>query len=257
MKPLDQCFLYAFIDSAYLHGRDPSELARQLCAGGADLIQLRAKGQPLDEIRRMASQIAPIIERAGVNLVINDFPEIAAETGAPFCHLGQEDFFDAGHTHVRLTSESARGLAQSKTLRDGEAATNLRQVLDSASPLALSQSASQMPQESVPLRFGLSSHAPNQAQRAISAGAAYVAVGPVYSTATKPGAPAVSLDYVRWAAENVKIPWFAIGGIDLKRLDAVLEAGARRVCVVSAILTANVTEACQAFKNRLLSASRT
>jgi len=217
MKPLDQCFLYAFVDWAYLHGRDPSELARQLCAGGADLIQLRAKGQPLDEIRRMASQIAPIVGCAGANLVINDFPEIAAETGAPFCHLGQEDFFDGGRTHV-----------------------------------------SQLSPGSGPLRFGLSSHAPNQAQRAITAGAAYVAVGPVYSTATKPGAPAVSLDYVRWAATHVKIPWFAIGGIDLNRLDAVLEAGARRVCVVSAILNApDVTEACQAFKNRLLSASRT
>ena len=44
MKPLDQCLLYGFVDSAYLDGRDPVELCRQLCDGGADLVQLRAKG---------------------------------------------------------------------------------------------------------------------------------------------------------------------------------------------------------------------
>ena len=64
----------------------------------------------------------------------------------------------------------------------------------------------------------------------------YVAVGPVFETPTKPGRPAVTLDYVRWAAEKIDCPWFAIGGITLENVDEVLEAGARRVCVVSAIL---------------------
>jgi thiamine-phosphate pyrophosphorylase len=107
------------------------------------------------------------------------------------------------------------------------------------------------------VQIGLSSHAPDQAQRAVAAGASYVAIGPVYATPTKPAVPAVTLDYVRWASQNVRIPWFAIGGINLERLDPVLEAGARRICVVSAILNAaNVTQACQAFKERLFSAGR-
>jgi len=108
------------------------------------------------------------------------------------------------------------------------------------------------------LQIGLSSHAPNQAIRAVSAGAAYVAIGPVYATPTKPGARAVTVDYARWATQNVGIPWFAIGGINLTNLDAVLEAGARRVCVVSAILNApSIAKACQTFKERLISAGRT
>jgi len=50
----------------------------------------------------------------------------------------------------------------------------------------------------------------------------------------------------------VTIPWFAIGGINLTNLDAVLEAGATRICVVSAILNApNLAEACRKFKQRL------
>ena len=40
------------------------------------------------------------------------------------------------------------------------------------------------------LRFGLSTHAPDQAIRAVTAGAHYVAVGPVFATPTKPTAQA-------------------------------------------------------------------
>ena len=43
MKPLADCKLYTFVDTAYLHGRAPELVAQQLCDGGSDLIQLRAK----------------------------------------------------------------------------------------------------------------------------------------------------------------------------------------------------------------------
>lgn len=211
MKALEDCRLYTFVDTAYLRGRNPAEIAQQLCDGGSDIIQLRAKGLGLDIIRRMAEQILPITHRAEVPLVINDHPDIAREVGAPLAHLGQEDFLDAGHTRAA---------------------------------------------EFAPVRIGLSTHAPEQALRAIAAEPAYVAIGPVYATGTKPGAKPVTLEYVRWAARNVGIPWFAIGGINLNNLDDVLAAGAHRICVVSAILNAKgVSEACQSFRHRLLSAA--
>lgn len=211
MKPLADCKLYAFVDTAYLHGRAPEVVAQQLCDGGADLIQLRAKTSSLDEIRRMAEAIIPITRRANVGLVINDHLDIAREVGAEICHLGQEDFFDAGHRHlseIQMTNDE--------------------------------------------IQIGLSSHAPEQAEHAVAAGADYVAIGPVYATGTKPTAKPVTLEYVRWAAANVKIPWFAIGGINLETIDAVLEVGATRVCVVSAILTAtDVMRACAEFRKRV------
>jgi thiamine-phosphate pyrophosphorylase len=211
VKPLSECRLYAFVDTAYLAGRDPVEVARQLCEGGADLIQLRAKDRSAPEIREMARQILPVTRAAGVGLVINDYPEIAREVGAEFCHLGQEDFFDAGHRHVSELRPSGGGPG-----------------------------------------IGLSTHGPEQALRAVAAGADYVAVGPVYATGTKPGARPVTLEYVRWAAAHVPVPWFAIGGITLENLDEVLAAGASRICVVSAILRApDVVEACRAFRRRL------
>ena len=103
----------------------------------------------------------------------------------------------------------------------------------------------------------MSTHAPDQAQRAIQAGPDYIAIGPVYATGTKPAARPVTLEYVRWAAANVTLPWFAIGGISLRNLDEVLAAGATRICVVSAILDApDVARACQQFRERLPSPAR-
>jgi len=214
MKPLAECQLYAFVDTAYLHGRAPELVAQQLCDGGADLIQLRAKECSLEQIRRTTEAILPVTRTAGVGLVINDHLSLAREFGAEFCHLGQEDFFDSGHSH---TSE----------IRTPHSA----------------------------LRIGLSTHSPTQAERALKAEPDYIATGPVFETATKPEAKAVTLDYVRWAAANVKIPCFAIGGINLNNLSQVIDAGARRICVVSAILNAeNTAAACREFKLRLVDA---
>jgi thiamine-phosphate pyrophosphorylase len=211
MKPIADCKLYTFVDTAYLHGRVPETVAQQLCDGGSDLIQLRAKNSPPDEIRRMAEKILPVTRRAKVGLVINDHLETAQEIGADFCHLGQEDFFDAGFKNV-----------------------------------------SELKTKNSKLKIGLSTHAPEQAQRALDAGADYIAIGPIYATGTKPAAKPVTLDYVRWAAAHATVPWFAIGGVNLQTLDAVLAAGAERICVVSAILNApDIAKACAEFRRRL------
>jgi thiamine-phosphate pyrophosphorylase len=62
----------------------------------------------------------------------------------------------------------------------------------------------------------------------------------------------MTLEYVRWAAANVPIPWFAIGGINLQNLDDIVTAGATRICVVSAILNSNnISAACREFRRRL------
>jgi thiamine-phosphate pyrophosphorylase len=211
MKPLSECRLYAFVDTAYLAGRDPELVTACLCDGGADLIQLRAKGAALEEVRVLARALLAITQPAGVGLVINDHPALARELGADFCHLGQEDFFGAGFLRV----------------------AELRPA-------------------PCPLRIGLSTHQPADAQRALQAAADYIAIGPVYPTPTKPSAKPVTLEYVRWAAAHVTVPWFAIGGINLNNLDEVIAAGARRICVVSAILdTPDVAARCREFKARL------
>ncbi len=211
MKPLADCKLYTFIDTAYLHGRAPELVARQLCDGGTDLIQLRAKKSTAAEIRAMAQKILPVTRLANVGLVINDHLDIARELGAEFCHLGQEDFFDAGFKNV----------------------SGLKSQISN-------------------FQIGLSTHSPEQAMRALAAQADYLAIGPIFATGTKPAAKPVTLEYVRWAAAHVNVPWFAIGGVNLRNLEDVLAAGATRVCVVSAILNApDVTRACAEFRKKI------
>jgi thiamine-phosphate pyrophosphorylase len=87
---------------------------------------------------------------------------------------------------------------------------------------------------------GISTHSRGEIDGALTASEPidYIAVGPVYETPTKPGRPAVGLDLVRYAAQNVTLPWFAIGGIDSTNLAGVMEAGARRIVVVRAITEA-------------------
>jgi thiamine-phosphate pyrophosphorylase len=186
-------------------------VARQLCNGGADLIQLRAKQSSREEIEKMAQTILPVTREAGVGLVINDHLAIARRVGAEYCHLGQEDFFDAGHRRVSDLKPEGAGPA-----------------------------------------IGLSTHAPEQARQALAAGADYLAIGPVFATGTKPKALPTTLEYVRWAAAHVSLPWFAIGGIHLGNVKEVLAAGAQRICVVSAILNApDLEQACRGFKRAL------
>jgi thiamine-phosphate pyrophosphorylase len=82
---------------------------------------------------------------------------------------------------------------------------------------------------------GLSTHSEEQLAAAMREPVDYVAVGPVFATPTKPGRPAVGLELVRAAAASARLPWFAIGGIDVENAAAVVAAGAERLAVVRAI----------------------
>jgi len=90
--------------------------------------------------------------------------------------------------------------------------------------------------------IGISTHAPEQATKAVMSGADYIGVGPVFETPTKPGRKSVGLEYVKWASENVNIPWFAIGGIDLNNVEEVVKEGASAIAVVRAIMNAENPE---------------
>ncbi|HSF16745.1 MAG TPA: thiamine phosphate synthase [Vicinamibacteria bacterium] len=84
--------------------------------------------------------------------------------------------------------------------------------------------------------IGLSTHSAEQARDAGGAPIDYVAIGPIFDTATKTsGIPPLGLEGVRAARRVVKKPLVAIGGITLDRAPSVLTAGADGVAVVSAL----------------------
>ena len=100
--------------------------------------------------------------------------------------------------------------------------------------------------------IGKSTHSLTQAQEAVKEGADYIGVGPVFATPTKPDAKSVGLRFVRQATSKIRIPWVAIGGIDLENLDCVVEAGATRVAVVRAVFATNdIKLAASKFKLQL------
>jgi thiamine-phosphate pyrophosphorylase len=88
------------------------------------------------------------------------------------------------------------------------------------------------------LIVGKSTHSLKQARAAVLEEADYIGVGPVFRTPTKPGAKSVGLGFVKQAVKHIRIPWVAIGGIDLSNMHEVVAAGATRIAVVRAIFAA-------------------
>jgi thiamine-phosphate pyrophosphorylase len=199
MKPLAEALLYGILDLGYA---DPSDLERVTAAlleGGVDVLQLRAKGAEEEEVEAFARRIIGLTESAGVPLILNDYPQLVPSVGAQGAHVGQDDF----------SVDDARW-------RAGRALAG-----EVALPL-----------------IGKSTHSLLQAVAAMEAGADYIGFGPLYATPTKPGRTAIGLQEIAQVQAIASRPVFCIGGIKRENLEAVLEAGARRVVIVSQMLGA-------------------
>ena len=84
--------------------------------------------------------------------------------------------------------------------------------------------------------YGRSTHSVAQGLAAQKEGFDYIGVGPVFATPTKAGRPAVGLECVRAASSRFDVPFVAIGGIDERNIKEVVEAGAKAVAVVRAVM---------------------
>jgi thiamine-phosphate pyrophosphorylase len=89
------------------------------------------------------------------------------------------------------------------------------------------------------LLLGVSTHTLEQALAAQAAGADYVNIGPIFATQTKAGVRAVlGPSAIGVIAPALSIPFTVMGGIKEHNLEQVLEQGARRVAVVTAVTAA-------------------
>jgi thiamine-phosphate pyrophosphorylase len=106
-----------------------------------------------------------------------------------------------------------------------------------------------------PLIIGKSTHSLKQLRAACDECPAYVSLGPVFSTGTKPAARPVGLEYVREGVEmltDTGISHVAIGGITLGNVEDVLKAGAEAIAVCSAATeAADPAAACRALKEKI------
>lgn len=88
------------------------------------------------------------------------------------------------------------------------------------------------------LLIGVSTHSIEQARQAVLDGADYLGVGPTFPSGTKSFEVFAGLEFVRQVAAEITLPWFAIGGINGRNLADVRSAGASRVAVSGAIISA-------------------
>ena len=205
--------LYGILDLGYTAEDSLERVAAQLCEGGVDVVQLRAKGREEYEIEEMANRVAPIFREACVPFIINDHPELVPSVGADGAHVGQDDFAVAD-----ARWRAGRALA-------GEV------------PLPI---------------LGKSTHSVEQAVVAAAEGADYIGFGPLFPTPTKAGRAAIGIADIARVHALVSVPIFCIGGVKLENLDIVLAAGARRVVIVSGILqAADIAAYCREAKARL------
>lgn len=186
--------LYAILDLGYVSAEASAATTAALLAGGADLLQLRAKGHDPAVIRGVAHLLIPLCRAAGVPFILNDFPELAAELGADGVHIGQDD---------GLLALAREIMGPGKLI-------------------------------------GRSTHSLAQARAALEEGFDYIGFGPLFPTPTKAGRPGIGLHDIAAMEREVgsRIPAFCIGGIQRANLAEVLAAGARRVVIVSDLLTA-------------------
>jgi thiamine-phosphate pyrophosphorylase len=213
---LSKARLYCILDLGYVPEENAESVTRSLLAGGADLLQLRAKGHDLATIRRVAEKLLPLCRAAGVPFILNDHPALALELGTDGVHLGQDD----------------GPLPPDRGIHSG-----LHSFIHSSfsSPISSPR----------PFLTGRSTHSLAQARAALEEGVDYIGFGPLFPTPTKAGRPAIGLQEIAAMEREVgsQIPAFCIGGITRQTLPAVLAAGARRVVIVSDLLTAPDVEA--------------
>jgi thiamine-phosphate pyrophosphorylase len=87
--------------------------------------------------------------------------------------------------------------------------------------------------------IGKSTHSVEQAFTAQREGADYIGFGPIFATPTKPDYAPIGLTDIRRVHAEINLPIFCIGGINIDNLQSVIDAGAKRVVMVSALLKAH------------------
>lgn len=87
--------------------------------------------------------------------------------------------------------------------------------------------------------IGVSCHSLTQAVRAQSEGADYISIGPIFATPTKPEYPPIGLGLIKDIRKKIKIPFFAIGGINQDNINEIASYGIKRIAVCRALCQRN------------------
>jgi thiamine-phosphate pyrophosphorylase len=174
------------------HGQDPSTLLDAALRGGVDVVQLRDKELPDEELVRAAEPFRRACDVHGALFVLNDRPDLVERCDADGVHVGQGD---------TPLVEARRTVGAERIV-------------------------------------GLSATTPHE----LRGDPDYFGVGAIYGTPTKAESEAGGLELVRAARDRLRVPWFAIGGVDADTIADVAGSGAYGVAVVRAVRDADDPE---------------
>ncbi len=193
--------LYAIMDAVLLADSEPA-FAKMLAQSGIELVQYRSKNSSSRAFFEASSRIAHELRGTSVRFIVNDRADVARLVGAGGVHVGQED----------LPVERARAVCANGSEAVGRMG---------------------------PFWVGVSTHTLEQVRAAEATSADYIAVGPIYDTATKEKPDAVvGVDFIRRARELTRKPLVAIGGITVERAPEVFRAGADSVAIARDLICA-------------------
>jgi thiamine-phosphate pyrophosphorylase len=91
MSAIHDCYLYGVIDLGYVEKSNAVRATEAMIKGGVDLIQLRGKGQSIDELVELAEELHELTARSGTPLIVNDHAEVASKVSVAGVHVGQDD----------------------------------------------------------------------------------------------------------------------------------------------------------------------
>ena len=116
-RRLAEAKLYVLVSRSLCTG-SLREAARGAIAGGADILQLRDKNVPDDELLALAAELRGLTDETGRIFIVNDRADIAAVVGADGVHLGQHDLPIAEARRLlrpgAVVGRSTHSLAQAK-----------------------------------------------------------------------------------------------------------------------------------------------
>jgi len=103
---------------------DSTAWVARLAPQGVRLVQLRIKEQPQDSVRSQIEAAQALCRAAGVQLIVNDYWQLALASGCDFVHLGQDDLDSAdvpalrrAGVRVGISTHDERELERALTLR--------------------------------------------------------------------------------------------------------------------------------------------
>jgi len=163
--------------------------------GSADVVQFRAENLSDRDYYEIGKKLCQLTRKYSVPLIVNNRLDLALAISADGLHLGQDD----------LPISEVKKIVIRYPLSVGH------------------------------FVIGVSTHSLAQAVQAEKDGADYISIGPIFSTPLKPEYKPLGLGIIGEIKKRIKIPFFAIGGINQDNLQEVISAGAERIAVIRAV----------------------